>query len=227
SLSAFPNIKCSSAGKLLKYIVKNAILPQSKYIYQSEKNEWVNFEDFKFSFAYLEGYFQSENYFKKIRQQLLLDFQFSHLSVNNQKFIAHIQSQVNSVSIHVRRGDYLKPYVEAFHGLLNLEYYRTAIKEIEKRINNPHYYIFSDDPEWCRNNFSFLSASHTIVSNQTSKDWEDMCLMSNCKHNIIANSSYSWWAAWLNKNQDKLVIAPQKWFTDTTIKIVPKEWITL
>lgn len=229
ALSNFENIKLNKASKLAIWLVKNnypfkkLISPNFTSIYQSELNEWVNFESIKSSSIYLDGYFQSEDYFKRIRKQLLLDFKFKKVSVFNEDIANKINSDTNAVAIHVRRGDYLKPAIDAFHGLLPITYYQLAIKKIEEKINHLHYYIFSDDPDWCKVDFQFLK-NFTIVSNAHSEDWEDMYLMSICKHNIIANSSYSWWSAWLNNNPDKNVIAPKNWFANTPIDVVPKAW---
>ena len=96
---------------------------------------------------------------------------------------------------------------------------------MEEKIPSPHYYIFSDDPEWCRNNL--LSDNSTIVSSPSDDKWTDMSLMSCCKHHIIANSSYSWWGAWLNKNPGKIVIAPVNWFKSIPAGIVPESWIKI
>ncbi|MET4083633.1 hypothetical protein ABIB40_003605 [Pedobacter sp. UYP30] len=229
ALSIFENINLNKASKLLtwllknKYPLKNIISQRIVSVYQSELNEWIDFKSLKFSHLYMDGYFQNENYFSEIRDQLLTDFSFQQVSEANTAVEKKISSDTNAVSIHIRRGDYLKPAINAFHGLLPISYYQSAIKMIEETNNNVHYYIFSDEPDWCRQNFKFLK-NFTIVSNEHIKDWEDMYLMSICKHNIIANSSYSWWAAWLNNNPDKKIIAPKNWFAKTPIDIVPKEW---
>ncbi len=130
-----------------------------------------------------------------------------------------------AVAVHVRRGDYLKPAINAFHGLLPIKYYENARVKLETTIDNPNYYIFSDDIEWCKLNFKFRNS--TFISDKGTANWEDMCLMSLCKHNIIANSSYSWWSAWLNTNPDKIVIAPEQWFAKQTSEIVPEKWLKI
>ncbi|WPU91637.1 alpha-1,2-fucosyltransferase [Mucilaginibacter sabulilitoris] len=195
------------------------------HIIQTEKNEFVDLSGINKAHTYLDGYFQNERYFKNIRGQLLEDFNFPAMINTGAK--QAVMSVVNPVSIHVRRGDYLKPAINAYHGLLSLSYYKKAMEVIEQTVSDPHYFIFSDDPEWCRDSFGFLGSRATVLSKRADPHWQDMYLMTLCKHNIIANSSYSWWAAWLNKNPDKIVTAPQKWFVDHDAQITPQEWIKL
>ena len=114
-------------------------------------------------------------------------------------------------------------------GVCSLDYYKISISKIASLLDNPHFYIFSDDIEWVRSNL-FMEYPFTYVSNGVYKDYEELVLMSSCKHNIIANSTFSWWAAWLNKNQNKIVVAPSKWFNDKTYSennLVPKKWIRI
>ncbi|MFM2292543.1 MAG: hypothetical protein RIS29_2356, partial [Bacteroidota bacterium] len=115
--------------------------------------------------------------------------------------------------------------------LLDIEYYKRAVDLICDKVENPVFYVFSNDIEWVKEKFVFLGDSMTIVDhNQGEKSYLDLVLMSNCKHNICANSSFSWWGAWLNQNQDKIVIVPEKWFKDksyvnSTYDLIPTEWI--
>lgn len=237
-LSVFPNVKINEVkNKVALRIIKSnkalyALLKKMPFnnllmIRQSEKNEFIELPNLTSSTIYLDGYFQDEAYFKAIKQQLFEDFQFPASTTEGESIKNAIISANNTVSIHIRRGDYLKPQINAYHGLLPLSYYQKAKKQIEAKITSPHYYIFSDDPEWCRKNINFFGGNSTIVSKTIDNAWEDMFLMSLCKHNIIANSSYSWWGAWLNKNPDKVVIAPHNWFTSVTTNIVPKHWIKI
>lgn len=163
----------------------------------------------------LKGYWQNEKYFKDIRPILLKDFTLKKKTKNFLKFKKLI-SGVNSVSIHVRRGDYVKRKVTGnYHGVLDLDYYRQAVEIIRKKVKKPRFFVFSDDPTI--SNFSGLTNS------------EELILMSLCKHQIIANSSFSWWGAWLNRNPAKIVIAPQRWFRAKIddFEIVPQPWIKL
>jgi len=140
-------------------------------------------------------------------------------------------SKSNSVSLHIRRGDYLSKSVEVFEPL-NLDYYYSGIEYFNNTIKEPHYFVFSDDIEWAKSNF-VQSSSYTVVDyNGADKGYEDMRLMSLCKHNIIANSSFSWWGAWLNRNPDKNVLAPKKWFSSKTSNLnsndlLPSSWIKI
>lgn len=183
--------------------------------------------------VYLNGYFQSERYFSKIRNQLLQEFCFPVLDTENLSRQYFIQSVSTSVSIHVRRGDYLKPHNNKVHGILPLRYYTKAISNIEQQVENPYYFIFSDDPNWCEKNFNFLSGKFTIITNNDSSTaWKDMCLMTKCNHHIIANSSFSWWGAWLSTFDKKIVVAPQKWYAGEERNkyseyIIPQSWIRL
>lgn len=178
----------------------------------------------------LFGYFQNENYFKEISQQLKVDFTFrTPLTGKNDK-IRHKIEQENSVSIHIRRGDYINTNTNL--PILDLSYYKKAIEYIISEIDNPYFFIFSDGIEWVKINLDLSNLNHEFIDwNKNEHSYIDMQLMSLCKNNIIANSSFSWWAGWLNNNPDKMVIAPRKWYKgDTGIYpdgFLPKEWITL
>ena len=173
---------------------------------------------------YLNGFWQTEQYFIDIEEIIRKDFTFK--ATPNSININHIKNinAVNSVSIHFRRGDYItNSSAVDFHGICEPEYYQNAINEIKNKVTNPHFFIFSDDVEWVQENFIIDNA--TIISNNTASDaFEDMRLMAACKHNIIANSSFSWWAAWLNNNPDKIVIAPKRWLKNIEIDIIPVSW---
>lgn len=173
-----------------------------------------------------DGYWQSEKYFKDIESIVRKRFCFKKKLLNQKNiFLADTISKENSVSIHIRRGDYLNYNL----GVCEMDYYQKCISYITERINNPKYYLFSDDIEWCKRHFS--NDNFYIVDwNKGNNSWQDMYLMTQCKHNIIANSSFSWWGAWLNNNPDKIVIAPSVWFKDrdnNSCNIVPDEWIKL
>jgi len=134
----------------------------------------------------------------------------------------------NSVSIHFRRGDYVtNPLTSQHHGVCSNKYYQDAISLLKSKISQPHFFLFSDEPEWLKTNVS-LQEPFRIIDNNPG--YVDLYLMSNCKHNIIANSSFSWWGAWLNNNPDKIVIAPHKWFNEpgiNTYDLIPETWIRL
>lgn len=178
--------------------------------------------------AYFEGYFQSEKYFTEYRDEIISSFTLNRpLNKENMELIEKIKS-TNAVSIHVRRGDYVK--LQDFHGLCSLEYYKKAIDYIASKIENPHFYLFSDDIQWTKENLT-INYPYTVVNiNDAGSGFFDMELMKNCKYNIIANSSFSWWGAWLNQNPDKIVIAPKRWFANDNMRdndIIPERWIKI
>lgn len=188
--------------------------------------------------VYLEGWFQHEQYFKDIRTILLKEITLINgLCETNQKILESIKN-CESVSLHIRRGDYLN---NEYFSELPVQYYYTAIRYILKKVTNPILFIFSDDIPWAKSNLSFeipmqfMDINSKRISNyHTRYDYEDLILMKNCKHNIIANSSFSWWAAWLNENPNKVIIAPQKWYNNVKAQnyymkgsLVPPQWIKL
>ncbi len=178
---------------------------------------------------YLKGYWQSEKYFSDIREIILKEFLPKNEVTGKNKDMNEIISSVNSVSVHVRRGDYVaNPITNRVHGVCDTEYYNKAMHHIESKVENPHYFIFSDDIPWCKENISSQNQLTFVDINTGEKAYEDLRLMSFCKHNIIANSSFSWWGAWLNANPKKIVIAPKKWFNDSsreTKDLFPDSWV--
>ena len=177
---------------------------------------------------YFIGYFQTEKYFKEYRSEILKDFELkTPLDTKNSEILSQIKD-TNSVSIHIRRGDYLK--LQHIYHICSLEYYDEAINFISQTIENPHFYIFSDDIDWAKNNLK-ITYPHTFVDiNSESNCCFDLELMKNCKHNIIANSTFSWWGAWLNENTDKIVISPKQWCCTEEIHmddIICEDWIKI
>jgi hypothetical protein len=177
--------------------------------------------------VYLEGYFPTEKYFKPISDLIRREFKLrNRLGTRNQDIAKSIQ-QTESVSVHVRRSDYLYPINSFTLGNLTMAYYEKCVQMVDDRLKSPHFFIFSDDPEWVTRNFD-LGHPTTIVSNKESRNYEDLALISSCKHNIVSNSTFSWWGAWLNQNPAKLVLAPDPWYASSIIKssdIVPDDWI--
>lgn len=160
----------------------------------------------------LDGYWQNEIYFKDIRKIILNDFSLKKESSNFKK-LKNIILNTNAISVHIRRGDYAKRRkTKKYHGLLPLKYYQKAVSYIIKKINNPYFYVFSDDIDWVKTNFKTSYPTHFVSQPNKLTNAEELILMSCCRHNIIANSSFSWWGAWLNKNPSKIIIAPRKWF---------------
>ena len=181
--------------------------------------------------AYLTGYWQSYKFFESIRSALLNDFEFSETPAKIQyEFIDKIHQQ-NSVSVHIRRGDYVSnPEYTKIHGVCSTDYYHRAIEYICSKVENPAFYFFSDDMDWVKKNITVNNDCVYVTGTPAGKDFYEMYLMSICKHNIIANSSFSWWGAWLNKNTEKIVIAPKLWMADPTIDttdLIPANWIRI
>lgn len=181
--------------------------------------------------SYLEGYWQSEKYFMDISDLLQNEFTFKFpLSGANLALAQEIEA-VNSISLHVRRGDYVSNKVTVNkHGVCSLDYYRRCVASLIEKVADPHFYIFSDDPKWVRENISLPFQVTFVRNNGIDKGYEDLRLMSLCRHNIIANSTLSWWGAWLNLNPGKIVFAPQNWFADTSIDtsdLIPEKWIKI
>jgi len=181
---------------------------------------------------HLYGYWQSEKYFRDIRKTILEDFTFVYpLSQRNQKILHEIK-KLNSISVHVRRGDYvIDPKTRELHGDCGSEYYKQAFEIISKKISKPVFYFFSDDVDWVKKNLSASEGKNVYVDwNTGDKSYADMQLMSACRHNILANSSFSWWGAWLNQNKDKIVVAPKNWFKDASMDardLVPEGWLRI
>ncbi|NII84686.1 MULTISPECIES: alpha-1,2-fucosyltransferase [unclassified Pedobacter] len=199
-----------------------------KNTYRAEENEFM----FDASFLnnannYYFGYWQNEGYFLNIADKIRDDFKFPEIKgVENQTVMQQIINN-ESVAIHVRRGDYLKDPL--LGNICNLDYYEQAILSINSKIKNVQFFVFSDDITWCKQNLKLENVTY-IDWNKKNNSYIDMQLMSNCKHNIIANSSFSWWGAWLNNNTGKMVIAPKKWTNNRSVDdtdICPKNWIKL
>jgi hypothetical protein len=171
----------------------------------------------------INGYFQSEKYFinykKEIKDLFKIDDETNFFLLKKYSNIISL----DTCSIHVRRGDYLK--LPNIHPTQNIEYYNKAVGYIGE---NKHYLIFSDDIEWCKNNLNFIKNKTFIFGNS---DFQDLYLMSLCKNNIIANSTFSWWGAWLNNYKNKVVVAPELWFGNevnyNTYDLIPNNWIKI
>jgi hypothetical protein len=181
--------------------------------------------------ASLTGYWQSEKYFLDIQETLRKDFVFREPLDGKNKEIAELIKNTQSVSLHVRRKHYVpQPPLKEVHGTCPPEYIFSTIQYMRQKVSNPVYFIFSDDIQWCNENLELPGEKHFIDFNAGKCSFRDMQLMSLCKHNIIANSSFSWWAAWLNEHKDKIVIAPVRWFIDTsknTKDLFPESWIRI
>ena len=184
-------------------------------------------------YIYLDGFWQSEKYFLDIEEILRQDFTLKLPQSELFERISEVIASTCAVSLHIRRGDMANdPEANRLHGTCSLDYYDRAVQHIAKRINQPHFFIFSDDPIWVKEHLN-LSFPSTLVSYGSSlHDYEELHLMSRCHHHITANSSFSWWGAWLNPKPDKIVITPKKWFGDfaddhDTKDLIPDNWLRL
>ncbi len=177
----------------------------------------------------LDGYWQSEKYFSDIRALLKEEFTLRPPLDGEDRQLAEKIRSCSAVSLHVRRGDYLtNPHAAKHHGTCDRGYYDQAVSFIKSKIPAAELFIFSDDPYWSESNMRY-DLPTTIVSNTDETDeGRDLTLMSNCRHHIIANSSFSWWGAWLGADPEKIVIAPKRWFNDParfTGDLVPEGWL--
>jgi hypothetical protein len=176
--------------------------------------------------CYLVGYWQSEKYFSSNRETILNHFKLRNESITDESpYIEDIKNN-NSVSVHIRRTD----FSQSVHGILSIEYYQKAIKKLLQKTDQPLFFIFSDDIEWAKGQFLPLK---NVVFVEKSESYKDLFLMSQCKNNIIANSSFSWWGAWLNQNPDKLVLSPKDWYLNSKTlnnqidDLIPSTWIKI
>lgn len=225
----------SSSNKYIDFIfqkIKNIAILCNPHHFQEKGFEVFNQKILDISDGtYLDWYFQSDKYFKKYADIIRKDFEVSiPPSLENLEMIKKIQN-VNAVSLHIRRGDYIKNiHTQSLHGLCTDEYYKKSITYIVDKVKKPVFFIFSDDIEWAKDNMKTGFEEYYIDFNDAWKNYEDIRLMKNCKHHIIANSTFSWWGAWLNPSSEKIVIMPSVWFsgyTYDTSDLYPDGWIRI
>lgn len=178
--------------------------------------------------ARLVGNWQSEKYFIDVADAVRREFSLREEIAPRRRSLAGEIVKSVSVSVHVRRGDYVSnSQAQAYHGSIEVDWYRAAMAKLHGGLEDPHYFIFSDDPEWARLNLVPPGQTTFVDPLGDGRDWEDMRLMSLCRHHIIANSSFSWWGAWLNSSPDKKVVAPARWFRNAphdTKDLIPASW---
>ncbi|MBO4699780.1 alpha-1,2-fucosyltransferase [bacterium] len=212
--------------KILRQKIKGKIICNKIY------EQFFSFEQLTTkSSLYLEGYWQNPKYFEGIREIILKDFSFLELKNPEDRNLLNQISTCESVAVHIRRGDYANnPTTNQYHGTCSIKYYQEAAEYIVSKIPNAKFFLFTDDPDFVKANFDFLPTK-TLVSDKQRSEIDDLNLMHLCKHCIIANSSFSWWGAWLSQNPEKIVIAPEKWYkneeANEQCKIVPKDWIKI
>lgn len=207
-------------------------LEKHKYFYYLQHDEDIAIQEAVFTFGRnttLDGYYQNETYFQdyahELREELTLK---APLSVYSDELLKKIQAAENPVFIHVRRGDYVEvSTTNQIHGTCSTDYYNRCIEHIKQSVAHPKFFIFSDDPDWAKTNIQ-TGQENEVSYNDASKTTEDITLMANCKHAIIANSTFSWWGAWLMPNPEKIVCAPRLWWASRTEAdtdlIVPRTW---
>ena len=182
--------------------------------------------------VYLKGYWQSERYFKSVEAAIRDDFVITTPPTPENAAILTELAHLPAISLHIRRGDYVKDSrTNATHGTCTLEYYARAVDMIAGTMTDkPVIFTFSDDPVWVRENLVLPYEMRVMEHNDSDHNYEDLRLMSACRHHIIANSSFSWWGAWLNPSPDKLVVSPARWFADPKMlneDIWPENWSRL
>ena len=183
--------------------------------------------------VYLDGYWQSEHYFRDVEDVIRKDFTFKDaLDEKGSRMAQAINAEPGAVCLNVRRGDFVTLKKAAdFHGSVGVDYYQKAIDLLVQRGVQPHLFIFSDDIEWCTEHLKFDHPTTFVTGEYAGKKFEQyLHLMTLCKHYIIPNSTFAWWGAWLSKHSDKIVIAPKRWFMDPTINttdIIPAGWIRI
>ncbi len=179
--------------------------------------------------VYLEGSWQHERYFADVADIIRREFSLRTApDGENRKLITRI-AECNSVGLHVRRGDYASdPDTNRFHGTCSPDYYAECAELIGRAVPCPHIFVFSDEPAWARENLRLPHPTTIVSHNRPDTDYQDLRLMAACKHQIIANSTFSWWAAWLNENPEKRVFAPRQWLLSETCNaegIIPTRWL--
>jgi len=206
------------------------ILRSSALIVEPHFNYWSGIGSVPGN-CYLYGYWQSHKYFDKHTSELRKEFTFQPpLNDKNQEIASQILTS-HAVSLHVRRCDYqTNPKNIHLYHVCTLDYYRSAIDYISNSIDRPVFIVFSDDMDWVKENLHIDGPTQYIDHNRGSDSFNDMRLMSLCQHHIIANSTFSWWGAWLNADPDKTVVAPRQWFKNcrmNSIDLIPNNWILI
>jgi hypothetical protein len=215
----------SVAGK-----IRDRLLPiQFKKVYKEPSFHFdKNFFNAP-SDVYLKGYWQSEKYFSPVKEIIKTDLRIKPGIIEKVKLFGNEVANSTSVAVHIRRADYTKDVQKEYHGILGKDYYENAIQRISKKTKDARFYFFSDSINWVKENL--VIPDPVYVSGEiTNNHFEDLYLMSQCNHNIIANSSFSWWGAWLNSHPGKIVIAPKNWFNKgpkDTYDLYPEDWIIL
>lgn len=225
SIVADPEFKPEQPAIPFVSKVLNVITPYYKRKNIQEKDFSFDPEIVKVRKGYLDGYWQSARYFEDVRPTLLNDFTLRNpLSEHAQEYAKQIKER-ESVFVHIRRGDYVSSYSDHYH-IMDIPYYQKGIEHIQNYYSDLSLFVFSDDISWAQQN---LKTDFPTVFVNATKNYEDIHLMSLCKHGIMANSSFSWWGAWLINNDNKIIVAPEKWFKKpiNTSDLIPATYVKL
>jgi hypothetical protein len=216
------------SGSAVDSAIQAILPPQFKHVYKEKHFAYQSGFEKLGSNVYLKGYWQSERYFSTIANQVNEVFTLQPQYYSNVLSLIEEIKQTESVSIHVRKGDYLLHPYSDYYASLESAYYNNAIAAIQVDLQPLKLFVFTDDPKWVKENLA-LSIPYTLISEaQTTSMYEDFQAMLSCKYHIIANSSFSWWTAWLSEREGKKVIAPKEWFKNGpshTADLIPKTWL--
>jgi hypothetical protein len=209
--------------------VENLIRPYYKrrIVYERslsyDENMWQVEDD-----VYLAGYWQDLRYFEQYGAVIRSDLKFKTEPTGLNKELLETINMVESVAIHVRRGDYITDSFHAEHvGVAEMPYYRNATNFLQGKTSQAHYFVFTDDPEWVKKNFDPGVPFQLVEHNDQVNAFEDLRLMSACKHQVISNSSFGWWGGWLSNNDQKIVVAPKVWRKEGPDMYKPDSWIVM
>ena len=217
--------------KRVSQLVYPRLLPRFRTVYKERHFHYDSGFEAVGKRVYLIGFWQSERYFIEVADLLRKELTFQHPPDPPNRLLCEQIDAVDAISVHVRRGDYVSnPSTSAFHGSCSPAYYRAAVRHLAQGLSTPHVFAFSDDLAWVRANLSLDLPVTYVMHNGEAKDYEDLRLMGRCKHHVIANSTFSWWGAWLSDAPGKVVVAPRQWFNDPAIEtrdVIPDTWLTL
>ncbi|HBE43978.1 MAG TPA: alpha-1,2-fucosyltransferase [Deltaproteobacteria bacterium] len=228
-ITTLMTLKQGIVGSIIRRILRKPPKLASTYIREKKPFQFdpdiLNLSDG----VYLAGSWQSEKYFADIGAIIRQEFTVKTPQAGKDRELAEQIASCESVSLHIRRGDYVSnPHTSEVHGTCGIDYYLRCVDCLTQTVKNPHFFIFSDEPEWAHNSLKLLYRTTIVGHNKADKNYEDLRLMSQCKHHIIANSTFSWWGAWLSQNPDKIVLVPKRWFKSDDYDpkdLIPDKWI--
>jgi hypothetical protein len=178
--------------------------------------------------VYLEGYWQSEKYFSDIDSLIRSDFSFREEMSDQAKEMLRTIENETSICVNVRRGDFVTNHRHGWHGV---EYIKKAENIIKQKVGDHRFFVFSDEIDWCEENLKFDAPAVFVGHDHAGRKFQDyLRLMAACKHFIIPNSSFAWWAVWFNQNVERIVIAPKVWFNVESLStkdLIPTDWIRI